>query len=361
MSSISKRKYFYAILAFMAILIAFLVTVDLLIISQQKDRIHESFKNHASQEADLVRAALREPMIRKKYSRIEEFLKTWSKKHDRLVELTAMTPNNSILFSYMRPSPVEHQLTTRRVIQYSGKVLLTVYTTLDLDFENQKLETLTQEVITGSILFTLLLGSALWGTMKKLAITPLNKEIIMRRDVQHDLINTIKELNDIRFALDEHAIVAITDAEGTITYANDKFSEIAKYSKEELISQDHRIINSGHHSKEFFSDLWSTIQGADVWKGVIKNKAKDGSYYWVNSTIVPFVNDVGKPYQYVVIRTDVTKQKEAEEKLKEYTLELEQFNHLAVGRELTMIDLKKQINQLLGELNRQPEYGIVDE
>ncbi|HEO64346.1 MAG TPA: PAS domain S-box protein [Spirochaetes bacterium] len=182
----------------------------------------------------------------------------------------------------------------------------------------------------------------------------------MRRDAQHDLIDAIKELNDIRFTLDEHAIVVITDAEGQITYANDKFCKIAKYSREELLGQDHRIVNSGHHPKEFFSNLWTTIQNGRVWKGIIKNKAKDGSCYWVDSTIVPFVGSEGKPYQYVAIRTDVTEQMEAEKKLKEYTLELEQFNHLAVGRELTMIDLKKQINQLLGELNRQPGYDIVE-
>ncbi len=360
MSSIDKYKYFYTILAFMAILIAFLVTVDLLIISQQKDMIYDGFKNHASQEADLVRIALREPMIRKKYSRIEEFLKTWSKKHDHLVEITAMTPNNSILFSYMRPNPVEHQLTTRRVIQHSGKVLLTIYTTLDLDSEDKRLEALTQELVLVSILFTLLLGPALWSTIKKLVITPLNKEILKREKAQNDLTNTLKELNDIKFALDEHAIVTITDAKGAITYVNDKFCKIAKYSKDELIGQNHRIVSSGHHSKEFFTNMWSTIQGAKVWKGVIKNKAKDGSYYWVDLTIFPFVDSEGKPYQYVVICTDVTERKEDEEKLKEYTVELEQFNQLAVDRELTMIDLKKQVNKLLEELNREPEYNIVD-
>ncbi|HJW73768.1 MAG TPA: ATP-binding protein [Geothrix sp.] len=174
------------------------------------------------------------------------------------------------------------------------------------------------------------------------------------------LARVLRELEDFKRALDEHAIVAVTNAQGRITYVNDKFCAISKYSREELLGQDHRIINSGHHPKVFMTQLWKTILAGQVWKGEIKNRAKDGSYYWVDTTIVPFLSEEGRPEQFVAIRADITQRKEAEDALRQ-TQKLESLGVLAGGIAHDFNNLLTTIlgNANLGAMHLSPESAAL--
>ncbi|SDJ51406.1 putative bifunctional diguanylate cyclase/phosphodiesterase [Salimicrobium halophilum] len=135
-------------------------------------------------------------------------------------------------------------------------------------------------------------------------------------ETERELSRTLKNLEDMKYALDQSSIVAITDRQGRITYINDKFCEISGYEEEELIGGTHRIVNSGYHSREFFKEMWRTIGFGGVWKGEVRNQSKDGTYYWVDTTIVPLHNEEGKPVQYLAIRNDITDKKRNEEKIR---------------------------------------------
>ncbi|MFC0772997.1 hybrid sensor histidine kinase/response regulator [Terrimonas alba] len=163
----------------------------------------------------------------------------------------------------------------------------------------------------------------------------------------------LKEITDYKYALDQAAIVAITDQTGIILYANENFCKISQYDAGELIGQDHRIINSGFHSPSYIRNLWTTIASGKIWRGEFRNKAKDGAFYWVDATIVPFLNEKGKPYQYLSIRTDITEKKKLEEKLfkqqREEHLKMTAIALHAQEKERTLIgqELHDNVNQIL--------------
>ncbi len=183
------------------------------------------------------------------------------------------------------------------------------------------------------------------------------------------------ELLAIKAAIDESLIVAITDNKGKITYANPKFCEISGYSRGELLGQDHRIINSHYHSKEFFCDFWQTITSGRIWRGEIRNRKKNGQFYWVATTIVPFLDKTGKPYQYVAIRHEITHLKLLEEEIKKVSQKIIQTQELErerIAREIhddlgqSLVSLKMLIQSSLYktkpnfELSRQKIISSLD-
>jgi diguanylate cyclase (GGDEF)-like protein/PAS domain S-box-containing protein len=174
-------------------------------------------------------------------------------------------------------------------------------------------------------------------------------------DVSESLQSSNRELEFQKLTLDRHAIVSMADIGGTITYVNDLFCEVSQYSREELLGQNHRLLNSGQHPRAFFVAMWQAIAGGRVWQGEVCNRRKNGDLYWVATTIVPFLDSAGKPERYVSIRTDITAIKQAEavlregqarleDKVAERTRELEESRHLlqsitgAAQDAITMID-----------------------
>jgi PAS domain S-box-containing protein len=149
------------------------------------------------------------------------------------------------------------------------------------------------------------------------AVTARARRARQNRAIRQRLETTLYEREREHLALDQHAIVSIADRAGIITYANDRFCEVSGYSRDELLGQNHRIVKSGRHPPEFYQNLWRTIAGGEVWRGDICNRRKDGSLYWVESTITPFLDGDGNPYQFVSIRTDITQVKATEAALRQ--------------------------------------------
>jgi len=167
------------------------------------------------------------------------------------------------------------------------------------------------------------------------------------------MLSPERELTSVKHALDQAAIVAITDRAGKIIHVNDKFCEISGYSRAELLGKTHRVVNSGYHPAEFFVEMWKTITTGQVWSGEVRNRAKAGHFYWVYTTIVPFLDENNEPYQYVSIRFEITARKEAEAKLITYAHKLERSNQdLQQFASVAAHDLQEPLRKILAFSDR---------
>ncbi len=181
------------------------------------------------------------------------------------------------------------------------------------------------------------------------ALEELNTNLVMS---YAENIRAMRSLEDLKLALDEHAIVSITDAQGKIVFVNAKFCDTSKYSAEELLGQDHRIVNSGFHPKDFFKGFWATVTAGNVWHGEVKNRRKDGSNYWVSSTVVPLRDENGEIQQYISVRTDITQRKVMEESLQASNERFRStFDSAPIGMALVGVDGELlQVNSGLSEM-----------
>lgn len=191
-------------------------------------------------------------------------------------------------------------------------------------------------------------------------IDAFNQMTTYIKESQITLKQQLLQIENLQSSLDNSSIVAITDKDGTITYVNKKFCDISKYSKEELIGQNHSILKSGFHNAEFYQNIWKTISSGKIWQGDIKNKAKDGTFYWVRTTITPFIGKDGKLAQYIAVRTDVTELYAQKDTIESQFQELKKTD----GQKdefISMIshELKSPIFPIIGycDLLREPELS----
>jgi diguanylate cyclase (GGDEF)-like protein/PAS domain S-box-containing protein len=198
-----------------------------------------------------------------------------------------------------------------------------------------------------------LLSILLFPIFYFLVFRPLLQSITQREKAEDEARKALEELHHQKFALDQHAIVGVADVHGTILYANDQFCAISGYTREELLGQDHRILKSGTHPKEYFVEMYRTIAAGTVWHGEFCNRAKDGHLYWVDTTIVPYTDEYGKLTEYVSMRTDITERKKMEEQVRQMAF-FDTLTKLPNRRLLT-----DRLTQAIAVSKRTKSYGAL--
>ncbi len=244
-------------------------------------------------EANVLPISIFEPNSLKYLSVNQAFADKYGYSREEFLQMTVLEirPDNPEEISRVRASVSQKK---------QGVASIGIFT-----HQKRNGETMQVEIIKSDVIFD---GKqAIMVVVNDVSERQKAEKLLLEAKMQAELSNL--SLQGFKFALDEHALVSITNPEGKITYVNEKFCNVSKYSPEELLGKDHRIINSGHHPKEFFHGLWKNLKNKEVWRGEIKNRAKDGSYYWVQSTIVPLLDLDGNPNQFIAIRTDITEQK----------------------------------------------------
>lgn len=227
--------------------------------------------------------------------------------------------------------PAANQLLVEAAIPAQNRVIADLKELLDLELAEsvQLSEAADAQLQQAYRLMAIGGAGAVFLTMLVMAIVNRRMSTLVSRlvDAVGKLRMALKDVEYEKLALDKHAIVSITDASGRITYVNDKFIKTCGYSRDELMGQNHRLLKTDHHPPAFFQDMWATIARGGVWQGEVCNRASDGRACWMATTIVPFLDDTGSPYQHVAIRTDITDIKEAEKILMRDKQELGELVH----------------------------------
>ena len=176
-------------------------------------------------------------------------------------------------------------------------------------------------------------------------LSTIARDISDQKKSEQSLKQLLKNLEDLRYAVDVSAIFAITDSLGVITEVNERFCDISGYTREELLGRTHHLLNSGYHPKGFFREMWATIRAGKVWRGEIRNLAKDGSIYWVDATIVPWLNAQGRPERFISLRTVITERKLAEEALllRERQMELLSSASRELNQDLDLVVVMRRL------------------